>query len=189
MAKNKVLQATSGIVPLLEPLDSDERMRAVQAALTMLGEGAVSIPSADETGSGGGKISELGGNGSMTEKAYFVAKEPKSKMHELAVAARYREKYLDAEATTKTEMQSVFKKARQNFDSNSYNRDLNNARARGIFNKGTGKDSAVLSHRGQNFVDTLPDQKAARKILKGHRKKIKKKSSKKKTVKTKAKKS
>jgi hypothetical protein len=164
MAENKILKATSGIVQLLEPLESEERIRAVQAALTLLGEGAIPKLTASDRGGNGD-------NGSMTEQAYFDAKEPGSKMHQLAVAARYREEHLDAVATTKAEMQAVFKEARRNFDSSNYPRDLNNARDRGIFNRDTGKDSAVLSHRGQNFVDALPDQDAAKKILKGYRKK------------------
>jgi hypothetical protein len=180
VAKNKILEATQGIVPLLEPLDSEERVRAVQAAMTLLGEGAVPLPNAADASAGRQAGSNTDG-GKVAAKEYFDTKQPKTKMHQLAVAARYREEHLGAVASTQQELRSVFSDARRNFDANKYTRDINNARDRGIFTKGTGKDSAVLSHRGQEFVDALPDYVAARKILKGHRKK--KKKSKRKTAK------
>ena len=38
MGKNKVLTATTAVVDALDGLESDERVRAVQAALNILGE-------------------------------------------------------------------------------------------------------------------------------------------------------
>lgn len=173
MAKNKILEATRGIVPLLEPLESEERVRAIQAAMTMLGEAPVQLPNRPEGGGQGGSGGG-GGGGSTDAKTYFDAKSPSTKIHELAVAARYREQHLGSDANTQAELRSVFNDARRNFDANNFRRDIDNARKSGLFNKGTGKDSAVLSHRGQQFVDALPDYVAAKKILRGRRKKKKK---------------
>ncbi len=182
MAENKILKATNSIVSSLDSLDSDERMRAVQAALSILGEGAVSMSNM----SNAPRIDETPGavtGGAMTAKQFFDAKDPKTKIHQLAVAARYREEHLGADASSKDELRQVIKDARRNFDATNFRRDLNNARTKGIFNRGTGRDSAVLSHRGQNFVDTLPDQEAAKKVLSGQRKKKTKRKTKKKAAK------
>lgn len=48
--------------------------------------------------------------------------------------------------------------ARRNFDASNFGRDINNARTKGLFNKGTGKDAYVLSYYGQNYVDILPNR-------------------------------
>lgn len=180
MAKNKIMDATKVITDTLEPLESEERTRAIRAALTILGD--KNIPNnSPPSGNGGG-----GGNGntdvSMTAKAYFELKEPKNKGEDFATAARYREKYNNAETSTKADLEEMIKKARRNFDGNNFTRDIDNARAKGLFNKGTGKDSAVLSHYGQNYVDAMPDREAVKKLKKPTKKKTarKKKASRKK---------
>lgn len=177
MAKNKVLDATTGIVAILEPLESDDRARAIQAALTVLGGGE---PSQFRSG-GGGSGTDGGGGGSVGDaKAYFDQKEPRTKGEELATAARFREQHADAEASTQGELKEVIKAARRNFDANNFRRDLDNARTKGLFNRGTGKDSAVLSHYGQNYVDALPDREALKRLRNPKRARAKRKASKKK---------
>ncbi|MCZ7597853.1 MAG: hypothetical protein M5U09_09150 [Gammaproteobacteria bacterium] len=74
------------------------------------------------------------------------------------------EQHADAEASTQGELKEVIKAARRNFDANNFRRDLDNARTKGLFNRGTGKDSAVLSHYGQNYVDALPDREALKRL-------------------------
>ena len=162
MARNKILDATNGIVAILTPLEAGERARVIQAALMVLGDSGPEFGVRE--GGGGGGIKRT--PGAMNEKAYFDAKEPRTKGEELAVAARFREEQLGASASTKQELKGVIKEARRNFDDGNFRRDLENARSKGLFNRGTGKDSAVLSHYGQGYVDALPNRsavKAARK--------------------------
>lgn len=185
MAKNKVLEATTGIVAILEPLESDDRARVIRAALTLVGEEELpqgrSGKGGNGTGeSGGGRGGGGGGGGVGNAKAYFDQKEPRTKGEELATAARFREQHADAEASTKDELEKVIKAARRNFDANNFKRDLENARTKGLFNRGTGKDSSVLSHYGQNYVDALPDREAVKKLRNPKRAGAKRRASKKK---------
>ena len=189
MVENKILKATSKIVAALDTLESEERMRAVQAALNILGEGEVPIQTSDDSSGSGGESADTSGGGSMTAKEYFDAKKPKTKGEELATAARYREESVNAVSSSKEEIRSVTSDARRNFDSRNYARDIGNARIKGFFNRETGKDSAVLSHYGQSYIDALPDHEAARALTKPKRSRArKKKISKKKTKKKVAKK-
>lgn len=161
MATNKVLEVTKKLVALLDPLESGDRQRALQAAFVLL-DIAPNAPIFNGTQSvqvttqaNGPKPTAMGGN--VSERSFFEEKQPESKGEELAVAARYREAYGGATSSTKDELREVFKSARRNFDANNYNRDIGNARTKGLFNKGSGADT-VLSHYGQNYVDALPDR-------------------------------
>ena len=100
----------------------------------------------------------------MNEQAYFAAKDPKSKIEELAVAARYREQYQAAIASSKAEIEAVVKAARRNFDTKNFPRDIDNAKKHKLFNIGGGRGSHVLSYYGQQYVDALPDRAAAKRL-------------------------
>lgn len=165
------MEATSSIVATLEPLESDERKRVIQAAMTVLGEQAAQLPTgSNDKGSSRGNGDNESGDGDA--KSFFEQKAPKSKGEELATAARFRELFEDAETSTKEELKAVIKKARRNFDDHNFRRDVDNARrSQGLFTKGTGKDSYVLSHYGQNYVDAMPDRDAVKKLRRPTRKK------------------
>ncbi len=180
MAKNKILEATNGIVAILDPLNSEERTRVIQAAMTVLGEQRLPDPAAMGGGGALGGGAGNGGGDAKTPKAYFDLKDPKTKGEELATAGRYREQRQGADASTQDELKAVIKLARRNFDASNYRRDLDNAQTKGLFNRGTGKDSVVLSHYGQNYVDALPDREAVKKLRKPRRASAKKKKTKKK---------
>ena len=187
MAKNKIMEATGKIVAILDSFNSEERVRVIQAALTVLGEDP--FPGSVASGSDGDarprQVAGLeNGAGAVSAKTYFKSKEPKFKGEELATAARYREQHTEAEASTKNDLKAVFKDARRNFDANNFLKDLNNARTKGLFNKGTGKDSAVLSHYGQNYVDAMPDRDAMKKLRKPKRASAPRKKASKKTRRT-----
>jgi len=177
MVKNKVVDATMRVVALLDPLTPEERTRAIQAALTMLGDSttatATGVHSASLSGTGvSGVVPPIGvvparTLGSGTEKDYFDQKQPSNKGEELAVAGRYREESLNASQSTKDELRQTIQAARRNFDAGNYRRDIENARMKGLFNRG-GVD-AVLSHYGQSVVDALPDRAAVKAIKKPKR--------------------
>lgn len=170
MAKAKPVAAVPKLVSILQSLDKADRHRAVQAAFMLMGDD----PGLDLTGSGGGSGSGAGAGdpgrrapGAMTAQAYFDAKSPSGKVEELAVAARYREEHQNATANSKAEIGTVVGDARRDFDSRNFNRDIFNARRNGFFNKAVGRDSNVLSHYGQRYVDALPNRDAARALLGG----------------------
>ena len=167
MAKNKILDAANGIVGILQPLETDERARAIQAALTVLGDSSNdALGGAGAGGSCNGATGGGHGSGTVTEKTFFHTKEPRTKGEELAVAARFREAQQNAPSSTREELKQAIKAARLNFDERNFLRDLENARIKGLFNRGTGKDSAVLSHYGQKYVDAMPDRDAVRALRK-----------------------
>ena len=145
MAKNKVLDATNKIVAVLQSLDTEERMLAIDAALMVLGDRPRESRGTDTSGSrsngGSGRSSQTSerGNGvNVTPKSYVDEKEPENKVEELAVAARYRELYENAESSTKDELGAVLgqKGARRNFNAQKFRRDAENARRNGLFTKG-----------------------------------------------------
>lgn len=180
MAKNTLLDAQNGIVAILEPLESDQRARVIQAALTLLGD--QKLPMSPTWTKGGSGNSGTAHGTDVGAKAYFDMKEPKNKGEELATAARFREEHEGAESSTKEELKTVINAARRNFDAKHYSRDLDNARNKGLFNRGTGADAAILSHYGQSYVDAMPDRDAVKKLRKPKRGGAKKKATKKKTT-------
>ena len=169
MATNKILDATSKIVALLEPLEDGDRLKVIQAAFVLLGVNAgeaIAMPTAGMPSRAPGlAVAPSAAAKANGEKEYFDAKQPASKGEELAVACRYREEVLDASSSMKEELKAVFKAARRNFDDRNFARDLDNARTKGLFNRGSGKD-VVLSHYGQNYVDAMPDRDAVNAIRK-----------------------
>lgn len=175
MAKNKVLDATNKIVAVLQSLDTEERMLAIDAALMVLGDRPRESRGTDTSGSrsngGSGRSSQTSerGNGvNVTPKSYVDEKEPENKVEELAVAARYRELYENAESSTKDELGAVLgqKGARRNFNAQKFRRDAENARRNGLFTKGSERGTVVLSHYGQQYVDALPDREKLKTLAK-----------------------
>lgn len=154
-----ISETATKLLALLEPLPAEDRRRVVDGVLVLLGEpvhhaaGAATLrkPPHADTGLG-------------TAKEFFDLKQPNSKIEELAVAARFRELTADNESHAKADFEAVFKAARRNFDSVHFNRDLDNAKTKGFFNKGSGKDAAVLAYYGQNYVDALPDREALKEV-------------------------
>ncbi len=162
MPKPRTVDAVSKLVAILETMEKEQRGRAIRAALTLLG---------DETLEGitlpGGSITEAPSQRlQLREKEYFDQKNPRTKVEELAVAARYREEREAAASNTQADLKNVIIAARRNFDATNFRRDLENARKAGLFTRGTGKDAIVLSHYGQTYVDTLPNRDALKQLQK-----------------------
>src|SRR6267154_3225154 len=162
MTKNKMLDAINGIVAILEPLSVDERKRAISAAGTVLGDG-LALGEEDIVDEAAQSKRSPGRSAARNAAAYFDEKGPQNKGEELAVAARYREENEGASATTRDEFKAVLKDARRNFDDKNFNRDLDNVKVKGLFNRGGGgKEGAVLSYYGQKYVDALPNREAVK---------------------------
>lgn len=169
MAKDKegIASVTQKLFDLLEPLQSTERHRAVTAVLTLLGESAVSnIRAGVGSGHGDGGSGSGGEGEEDTPQQFFHEKDPRNKVEELAVAARYREIYKNTHAHQKHDLKKVISEARRNFDDSHFPRDLDNAKTKGLFTKG--KEN-TLAYYGQQYVDKLPDREAAKKIRKPKR--------------------
>ncbi len=164
MAKMSALTAVGKLVAVLEQCEAEDRLRAVQAALTILGDSPSGLVSTEVGGVGVGSQRASAG-----EKAYFDLKEPRTKGEELAVAARFREERENATESTRTDLETVIRAARRDFDTKNFRRDLDNARRKGLFNSGTGKDAIVLSSYGQSYVDALPSRDAVKAVRKPKR--------------------
>ena len=161
MAKGKPIDAVGKIVTVLETLEATDRERVIQAALTLLGDDGSSL---DVHGIPQVRGISGGGRGKAGEKTYFDAKNPRMKIEELAVAARYLEEAEKAGSYTRADLERVIKAARRNFDARNFRRDLENARAANLFTRGTGRDSIVMSSHGQNYVDSLPNREALKQL-------------------------
>src|SRR5207248_8508087 len=102
-------------------------------------------------------------SGAMAPAAYFAQKNPTAKIEQLAVAARWREVYAPAHTHTREDLEAVFQSARINFDRRNFNRDITNARTKGLFLRA--KDIQLAGY-GQQYVDALPDRAAAKAVKK-----------------------
>jgi len=188
MAKKDLATATQELYALLNALGTPEdRQKVITAAMTLVGEAHH-----NPTGAGQGSKTETFGlppapgssgassGGNPTARQFFDQKQPKGKTEELAVAAYYREHFVQSgAANTRDDFQAVIKTgAKRAFDDRHYARDLANAKTAKLIN--TGKENQI-SYIGEKFVDALPDRKAAAATRKSTR------SSKKKRVTTKKK--
>ena len=159
---------------LLKDLDPSERLRVVQAALTLFGESADALSDGAEDnaqkGSSGARANRTGAMPN-SEQDYFAAKQPRNKGEELAVAARFLEQTEQEETYTREDLKRVIGAARRNFDVRNFSRDITNATNQaGFFNRGTGRGKYKLSYYGQQYVDALPDRDKAKKARRPGRK-------------------
>lgn len=161
--RQSVAQIAQQIYDLLEPLESDERQRVIAGTMAMLGESQT--PTGSAGGSSGGENFSSGdpdgrrsNDGEFSNiREFFDHKAPQTKIEQLAVIARYREQYEDKHEHTKDDFATGFKDARRNFDSKNYPRDMENAKVKGLFNRGS---ENTLAYYGQEYVDALPDRDA-----------------------------
>jgi hypothetical protein len=160
MSTSKLTDAVSQLTKVLEPLQKDERQKVIQAVFSLLGNEPSGKLHLDGDNGGDQKERVMSGQ----EKTYFDKKDPKTKGEELAIAARFREQTAKAQTHTKEDIRKVVEAARRNFDVRNFKRDIENARTKGLFNRGTGKGQFTLSYYGQSYVDGLPDRNAVKKL-------------------------
>lgn len=160
MATPDLAETTVKIHSLLKEFDEPaDRQKVIAAALTLLGD-VFSPPApgrAVGTGPGlGGRNGTAGGT--LDPIQFFEQKDPRNKIEELAVAARFRELTENAVSHTKDQLGSVIKNARRNFDVRNFARDMGNAKTAKMFNLGP---ENALSYAGQKYVDALPNRELA----------------------------
>lgn len=163
--EKNIAAVTGNLYEILEPLESEDRKKAVAAAMMLLGESGIQAGSVDGDDADGGERNDdaLDSNELRSVRAFFDAKDPQNKIEELAVAARYREQKEGAHEHTKDDLEKAAKDARRNFDSSNYSRDINNAKVKGLFTRGR---ENKLAYYGQEYVDTLPDRDALSQLRK-----------------------
>lgn len=164
MTDGAITKATTSVYSLLAKLKEEDRQKVVRAVLALLGQDASFVDEGGGSSPGETGTGVAGGAGKSTPKQYFDEKEPRTKIEELTVAARYRELSEKAEAHSQDQLRSVVTRARRNFDPNNFGRDIGNAKRRGLFSKATAAGSYTLSHVGQQYGDTLPDREALKKL-------------------------
>ena len=168
MTKSSSGDALSKVIEQLQPLEDLERGRVIRAVLSFFGftqDSGKSDGQGNRENLGDSSLdNEPRGRSAAGAKAYFDRKLPHSKIEELAVAARFREETENAESSSQEQLKAVFVTARRTFDAHNFKRDVDNARTKGFFMRGTGRDTVQMSSYGQNFVDALPDRDRAKEI-------------------------
>lgn len=158
MASKSIAEITTDIYNALAELKDEDRLKVVSAVQVLLGFQAGPTSQSQVKGPGAGI---QGAGTGQTEREYFDAKAPVTKIEEIAVAARFREKFLNSDTHSRANLEETVKAARRNFDGKHFARDMGNAKTAGYFSKGSAKDQYVLSYEGQNFVDALPNRQTA----------------------------
>lgn len=158
MSESNLAEISAKINKILEVLDSlERRICSLQSSMTLRGSASVQ-PSAEPSADSSALATSPK---NVTEQDFFSEKQPKTNEEKMAVAARYRELYMEKDTHSGKEMREFFSAARENFVGN-YGRDIDHARKRGFFTKkGKQRDTAVLSTYGQKFVDALPNRDVA----------------------------
>jgi hypothetical protein len=163
MSKENIVEIAGKVCTLLQPLESSDRQRVIQASLVLLGE---SVMPPTPQGGGAPPLAQPAGfppapsNPSQVNAyQFFQQKDPQNKIECFAVAARYLELYQSSPSCSKDELKSVIaKEARRNFDDKNFRRDIENARTNGLFNRGADeRGKFTLSYYGQQYIDALPD--------------------------------
>jgi hypothetical protein len=162
MAKIDVAAKTQKLYGLLKEATAEERQTIIAATLTLFGD--VPLNQMAPGGKGGAPsggiasgVSTGSGAGFGTMREFFDAKQPQTKLEQLAVAARHREQG-GAKNNSKDDFRSAFDAAKRAFDSNNFTRDIANAKTAKLFNLGSDN---LLSYYGELYVDALPDRDAA----------------------------
>jgi hypothetical protein len=156
MSKASATDVFSKIIAELQKLEEDERVRTLSATLAFFGQSELAPRSVE--------IGKERKRPAGTASAFFDQKQPKTKLEELAVAAKYREEIEGADASSQEQLRAVFNDARRHFDAGNFRRDIENARGRGLFLRGSARNEFQLSSSGQKIVDALPDRKAIKDI-------------------------
>jgi len=148
------------IYDLLHGLEPEDRAKVMNSVAHLFGDQPISnsAPAPNSGEAASQNVRGLSHQGGLNEQQYFVQKRPQNKGEMLAVAARYREEHGQGGSHTKDDFAAYFRDARQNFDSNNFQRDMKNAQNQShLFNKGTPKGQYQLSYYGQQYADALPD--------------------------------
>ena len=166
-------QLTNELYILLEPCESEIRSRAIRAVQTLLGDPGTpdAAPVVDRhVGTNGSGDSFHGLDRVEDARKFFDEKAPESKLEEVAVASRFIELSTSTDHVTKDDIKDAMLAARRNFDSKNFNRDMNNAKSKGLFNKSEQPGVFTLSYHGQKYVDALPNREALKQLKSASRK-------------------
>lgn len=171
MSKVNVAEVAGKLFALLEPLQSDERHRVIDATLVLLGEShgpakGEHLHKQPVAGNGGVPVPAASAAASSSVE-FFAQKDPRSRVEEFAVAARHREIHEHAAVHTKADLRAALISARRNFDERNFLRDFDKAQAKGFFNRGhEQRGHYTLAYYGQQYVDALPDRSRAKSLRK-----------------------
>jgi hypothetical protein len=168
---------TKQIYQLLSGLDAPTSTKILRAVSGLLDVVVNDNKDVTTTGGSGNGQSASSGGSTGDAKKFFADKAPNSKIEEFAVAAKLAG---DTPLTKELAKAIISTQAKRRFDEAHFARDIDSAIRAGFFIKGA-RAEYVLSHYGEDYVDALPDRKAARAIKKpkkagGKAKKQKKKA-------------
>lgn len=161
MSNENLGKLVNDLYLLLDEYDTEVRTKAIQAVQVLfgdIGENMLNYSYSRKEELSGLEIEQNGLQLAENACDFFEEKQPKSKIEELAVAARFLELSTDNHSITKSDFEDAIVNSRRNFDSNNFRRDIGNAKFKGLFTKTRDKGVFTLSHYGQKYVDTLPNR-------------------------------
>jgi hypothetical protein len=117
-------------------------------------------------------------NPSIEDPCEFLDyKNPKNKVEQFAVIARFRELKQGVISSTRDDFEAICKACSINFERDKFSDDMKHGREAGLFSHtGNMVDGFPLSSFGQKYVDLLPDRDAIKVLRKSNPNKPKKQS-------------
>src|SRR5215207_4691674 len=156
----------------LEPLDSDQRLRAVTWLGQALGVNAID-PSSPmtpvATGAAGAsapaasKSTAEGKSAGGTPKQFLAQKNPKTDVERLTVLAYYLSKFRDVASFKTPELVDLNKEAAGRRFTNAPSTAKNAVRQNYL--TGAGSRERQITHLGERVVEALPDREAVKAVL------------------------
>src|SRR6185437_16839751 len=108
--KSAVSDVLKNVIEQLDSLDTEELSRVIRAIQVYFGQSAAPASGDAYVGEGDGAALKRPPSGAA---AFFDRKQPKTKLEELAVAAKYREEAESAETSSQEQLKAIFDSARR----------------------------------------------------------------------------
>ena len=175
-------QALLKIVDLLSPLDDKDRSNLVNSIMLYFEINISQMPlqkdsrthsASGSTSNANGRNPVFSGHKDLTPKEFLAEKDPQTDIERAACLAYYLTHYRDLQYFKTIDISNINTEAAQRkFSNPTYT--VNNATQRGFLVPAP-KKQKQLSAIGERYVDALPDQQAAKAVVKKQRPRHRKK--------------
>jgi hypothetical protein len=169
---NKMVEAVQAASKAFDPLSGEERQRALQMFLTLLGHDSQGMgagsPSQPPPPSGGAPIGSTNATGALqaTARAFIAAKKPTSDVQRVTCIAYYMTHHDGRPSYKARDLAEVGTAAAVRFS--NIRQTISNATRQNKFLIPAGPQLHQITPRGEAMVDALPDQHAAKLALEQH---------------------
>ncbi len=166
---NNPVQAIPRIVDLLVSFSDEERSRIIQGVVSYLGlddglGGHKAEPLASGTPVANGREPVFSDHEELGPKAFLMDKSPKTDVDRVACLAYYLTHYRELKYFKTTDISSLNTEAAQRKFSN-VTCSVSNASEKGYLAPAPQKKHKQIAAAGEQYVNALPDQKAAREVM------------------------